>query len=1237
MQSTSPETKITSKQSNIIVGIGASAGGLEAIESFFKEMPTDSGMAFVVIQHLSPDYKSMMVELLSRRTDISVLRADDGIEVKPDHIYLIPPKKNLTIFHGKLLLADQSQRDGINLPVDIFFKSLAEDQGEKAVGVILSGTGSDGTRGVRAIKEWGGLVLVQDEVSAKFDGMPRAAASTGVADFILSPSEMPSQLLACLSHPYASRQDRQQQALGDETGLTRLFSLLRAKTKVDFTHYKPSTTNRRIERRIAVTQVPDLESYVRYAEHTPAEISSLYRELLIGVTSFFRDPEVMNKLQEKVLPEVFEKWADRELRFWVAGCSTGEEAYTLAIIAREVMESLGLARDIKIFATDIDRDAVATAGTGVYPESIAADLKPSLLAKYFYRRKETYQVARSLREMVVFAQHNLLKDPPFTRIDLVSCRNLLIYLQTNLQQHALEMFDFSLRPGGILLLGTSETLGEMEDRFEPIDRKARIYRSMGKMRNRHALDQLEPSSRNLTGTVSLPAISYGRNARSTSREQERMVTRLLDTLAASYVPLAVVVNEHLEILYSIGDSRGIFALPSGKAVLEISKMVNRELGIPLATGIQKTFRTGEEIVYSNVRLREGGSGRKMRVRMCPLPGRKNDESLVVVFFEKIEDFQSANEDNATDYDLDEETNQRMQDLELELQFTRENLQATIEELETSNEELQATNEELLASNEELQSTNEELQSTNEELYTVNAEYQNKIIELTEVQNDVENLLSSSRIGTLILDEDLCIRRYSQQATALFNLVDNDIGRPLKHLSHQFIDFDPVSKALHVQRTNDLVEQNVQVENGSWYLVRILPYHIGPKTFSGVVITLVDITPLREVQKKLEATNKTAADIVQHMPSGLFVYKVSERGDLILESGNAAAATTTGVNVIQSIGSRFIDLWPGAQGSKLQKAFLNAYREKKPMYDSEVPYADERLEGVYNIHAFALPGERLAVSFEDITKRKRMEEELRTSEAKYRKLFETMAQGVVYQDADGNIISANPSAERILGLSLDQMLGRTSMDPRWQATSEDGSPLPGHEHPSMIALRTGKPVFGFVMGVSNPEFEDHKWILVNATPEFINEEEKPIQVFTTFEDITERKQAEKELRENQTRLRGLNRLLTDAEETNQMGSWTWEVASDTVTWSDNLFKLFKRDPELGAPSFTDHDPLYTPDSMVKLRKVVEEALEKGNSYEIKLDAVRTDGTIMHCVARGQAEYTDKGTVQRLYGSLQEVQA
>ena len=462
------------------VGIGASAGGLEAIELFFKNMPPSSNLAFIVVQHLSPDYKSLMVELLSKKTAMPVHRAEDGMEVLANNVYLIPPKKNLTIFHGKLLLNDKVVNQGINLPIDIFLRSLAEDQTNHSIAIILSGTGSDGTRGVRAIKELGGMVMVQEEESAKFDGMPKAAISTGVADFILAPEEMPEQLLAYVAHPYVTGEKQSDLLLKDADALTRLFAELRDKTKVDFTYYKPSTITRRIERRMSVTQISDFEEYVEYLQNYPGEVTALYRDLLIGVTNFFRDPEAMQELEEKWLPELLLRSQNREIRFWVAGCSTGEEAYTLAILVKEVMEKLSISRDVKIFATDIDKDAVVSASTGIYPESIIGDLNPKIVAKYFYHKEEKLQIARHIREMVVFAQHNVIKDPPFTNIDLISCRNLLIYLQPILQQKVFEMFNFSLNPDGLLFLGTSESVGEMEECFATLHQKHKILRSKGK-------------------------------------------------------------------------------------------------------------------------------------------------------------------------------------------------------------------------------------------------------------------------------------------------------------------------------------------------------------------------------------------------------------------------------------------------------------------------------------------------------------------------------------------------------------------------------------------------------------------------------------------------------------------------------------------------------------------------------------------------------------------------------------
>lgn len=828
------------------VALGASAGGLEAIEAFFSHMPVDSGLGFVVIQHLSPDYKSLMVELLSKKTLMPVHRAEDGMSVLPNHIYLIPPKKNLTIFHGKLLLSEQDHSKGINLPIDVFLRSLAEDQGEKAMAIILSGTGSDGMRGVRTIKEYGGMVMVQEEESAKFDGMPRAAISTGLADFILTPDQMPAQLLAFVKHPYVTKVDRSDTLLSDEQGLTRVFAILREKCKVDFTFYKPSTVNRRIERRMTINRTDEIQDYVKFLVSNPGEVVALYRELLIGVTSFFRDPVVFERLEQHRLSELLRNASGREIRFWIAGCSTGEEAYSLAILARESMEMLGMTRDVKIFATDIDRDAIHYAANGVYPESIAADLSPRLLAKYFYKREDNFQITRAIREMVVFAQHNLIRDPPFTNISLVSCRNLLIYLQPVLQRKVLEFFNFSLNAGGILVLGASETIGDMTDYFEVLDPKWKLYRSKGRLKPladaAHLLSVADDRAAHLRGQFA--------NVRHASRiaDEERVLERFVEAIALDYLPLTMIINTRLEVLHILGDPGDYLKLPSGKMINDISRMVPKELAIPLATGAEKVFRQRQELRFTNIRLPRDGGVRLVDLRIRPLPEKRGQEPLVAVFVGEVKRIGPADPEHAVpSYDLSRAAEERLRDLEQDLQFTRENLQATIEELETSNEELQATNEELLASNEELQSTNEELQSTNEELFTVNTEYQNKIIELTEVNNDVDNLLSVTQTGQLLLDENLEVRRFSPKITEIFKLLAKDVGRPITHIAHYLLECDPIQAVRRVQITSQPLELEVRTQSDHWYLMRVAPYVVGPRAFSGIVMSFVEVTRLKEVQ------------------------------------------------------------------------------------------------------------------------------------------------------------------------------------------------------------------------------------------------------------------------------------------------------------------------------------------------------------------------------------------------------
>jgi len=849
------------------VAIGASAGGLEAIESFFTAMPNGSGLAFIVIQHLSPDYKSLMVELLSKKTPMPVMRAEDGAVVRPDTVYLIPPKKNLTIHHGKLLLTDQEHNRGINLPIDIFMRSLAEDQGEKAVGIVLSGTGSDGMRGVRAIKENGGMMMVQDEDSAKFDGMPRAALSTGLADFVLPPDQMPAQLLAFVKHPRVVKPERSEVLLSEEDQLSHLFSILRDRCKIDFTFYKPSTVTRRIERRITVNQVNNLQEYVAFLQHHPAEANSLFKELLIGVTSFFRDAELWEKVLQGPLRELLLAGDNREIRLWVAACSTGEEAYTLAILVRECLEDLGVRRDVKIFATDIDQDAIHYAAAGCYPESIAADVSAGLLAKYFFRRDDSWQISRTVREMVVFARHNLIKDPPFTRISLVSCRNVLIYLQPVLQRRVLDGFNFSLVQDGLMLLGTSETPGELSDSWETLDAKGKLYRAKGRVRSprepEHSPGPTDTRARDLHGRATAL-----RN-RLRLPEDDRIMERFVQSLAPDLIPLALIVNEQLELLHVVGDTEGYFRLPAGQQINDISRMAVKELSIPLVTGIQKVIRTGREVQFHNLRVPTGAGVRLVQLRIRPMPVKKHQEPLVAVFLGEARPAPIAEGGMPVQaFDMTREVEDRIRDLEQDLQFTRENLQATIEELETSNEELQATNEELLASNEELQSTNEELQSTNEELFTVNTEFQSRIIELTMLHNDVENLLAASDTGTILLDENLEVRRYSKAVCKVFRLGDSDLGRPLSSIPHGLVDCDPAQLIEQAQGRGEAVEQEARTQGGLWFILRTTPYMVGPGAASGTVVSLVDITRRKQREELLRSREENYRRLYDGLVQGI---------------------------------------------------------------------------------------------------------------------------------------------------------------------------------------------------------------------------------------------------------------------------------------------------------------------------------------------------------------------------------
>ncbi|MFO7911036.1 MAG: chemotaxis protein CheB [Desulfotignum sp.] len=831
-----PHKTNTLKSPSHIIGVGASAGGLMALEAFFKQVPLKTGLAFVVIQHLPPDHKSMMAELLARHTQLSILYIQDDMPVAPDSIYLIPPGYNITLFHNRFLLSRHKNHPRqLNLPIDTFLASLAEDQEDKAMAVILSGTGSDGSRGVRHIKEKFGIVLAQDPASAQFDGMPGNAIETGTVDFILPPEQMAQQILTCIRHPFARQVTRKPGIIVDETGLTRIFSLLRETHRLDFTYYKQATVLRRIERRMTINQMHELGDYITFIENHPKEITTLYNELLIGVTSFFRDPDAYLFLAKQVLPKLFSEYGKHDIRFWVEGCSSGEEAYSLAILCHECMETMKKQVPVKIFATDVDKRAVSRASEGHYPESITADLTPGQLVKYFVKKEGSYQISRQIREMVVFARHNILKDPPFTRIDLVSCRNLLIYLQPVLQKRALEKFNFSLRPGGILFLGASESIGEMHYYFDALSHKWKIFSSRGKRSRIDGMNDLyvpERYERKALHPHHGPAVSL---------VHERTQEKLLQALARRYVDLTVLVNADNEILHVLGDTEKFLKFPSGKPVNQISKILVKEMVVPVTAGLQKVFKDNVPVMYSQIYIQRDSIVTTAKMEIHPIAVKADEQALAAIFIEDIKSGPGTQNQDVQEIDIHFE--KRVEYLEDELQFTRESLQTTIEELETSNEELGATNEELMASNEELQSTNEELQSVNQELYTVNAEYQGKNLELIEIKNDLENLFANLQIPVMFLDENLEIRQFTPQINTLFNITPKDAGRPLDHLVHNFKGFDLTATLRTAMAEKTIVDQEVITTDNRRFLMKLYPYKVSKNYTSGAVVIFVDINHL----------------------------------------------------------------------------------------------------------------------------------------------------------------------------------------------------------------------------------------------------------------------------------------------------------------------------------------------------------------------------------------------------------
>jgi two-component system CheB/CheR fusion protein len=834
-----------------VVGLGASAGGLDAFKKFFSVMPADSGLAFVLVQHLDPTHESLMVELLARVTPMKVVQIVDRMPVAPNQVYMIPPNRTLMISQGVLHLAEPIERRGMRVPIDIFFRSLAEDQQERAIGVILSGTGTEGTLGLKAIRANGGVTLAQSPETAHYDGMPRSAIAAGVVDHAIPVEQMPEILISYAKHWYVHGKEKARPREAEPADyLEAILALLSNRFKYEFRGYKKTTLNRRIQRRMVLRHIERGYEYLKLLHSSPEELNSLFKDMLISVSGFFRDREAWQVLAAKVIPTlVKDKKPDAPIRVWVPGCATGEEAYTIAILLLEQLQEMKRNGNLQIFATDIDEEALAVARRATYPASIAADISPERLHRFFVSQVDSYTASKMLRDSVMFATQNVISDVPYSKLDLISCRNLLIYLDLEVQNKLITLFHFALREGGYLYLGNAETIGQKEDLFSPIAKKWRIYRRASPLLAAKVDFPVFPALPLHLRQDQLRRLDPSREPRFTEIAQKLVLER--------FAPACVLINRKFEILYFQGPTHDFLTQPAGPPTQDLLDCAREGLRTKLRGALHRALQKDQPVTIGDVRVRRGAGSHAVRVSITPIKDPKMLEGLFLVAFE--DQPQSLPPAGADAPPLDDTV---VRDLEDELKATREDLQGSIEQLESANEELKSANEEVMSMNEELQSVNEELetskeelQSMNEELTTVNNQLEGKIIELEATNDDLSNLLISTNIATIFLDTLFRIRRFTPAATRLVNLIQADAGRPLSDLTIKFTDPDLLPDAQAVLKKLIPIEKEVRTQDDRWYLRQVLPYRTEDNRIVGVVLTFSDITDQKQAKERTQKVNE----------------------------------------------------------------------------------------------------------------------------------------------------------------------------------------------------------------------------------------------------------------------------------------------------------------------------------------------------------------------------------------------
>lgn len=963
-----PEIKGENDYKFPIVAIGASAGGFDALKRFFTSIPSDNpGMAFVLVQHLDPTHESTMADLMSRYTPIKVVQAKDGIIVKPDHLYIIPPNKDMGMLNGVIQLMDPFEPHGLRLPINYFLKHLADDQKENAIAIIFSGYGSDGTLGIKAIKAAGGMVMAQDPETADSDSMPASAIQTGLVDFVLPPEEMPEKMISYVESAHKTIKKILTPKEETEQAMRKIFMLVRSRTGRDFSYYKGNTVYRRIGRRMNVHQIENMPIYLRYLQENPHEIDILFKELLINVTNFFRDSKAFDSLKNNLRELITEKSDGENIRVWIPGCSSGEEVYSIAIIINELLEESGKNLDVQIFGTDIDLDAITSARSGKYPSSISADVNPERLKKFFIKKDNVYVIRNHIREMAVFAPHDVLKDPPFTRLDVLSCRNLLIYLNGEAQKKAISNFNYALNNGGILFLGPSESVGDFMDAFNALDKKWKIFRCVKNTEFVRKFVEVNPIPQPM-GFENLNGFKHVENTHMAVNIPILAEKELLKL----YVPPSAIITDYGEILYIHGRLGKYLEPAPGKPKLNIFDMAREGLKFELNSAIESSISNKKEILLEDLRVKNNGAHILVNLTVKPLK-LKGTKGLLIVSFKDVHLEEEAKKGKIK-LDIVTKSDEKIRELENELNLTKERLNVTIEEMKSSNEELRSANEELQSMNEETQSTNEELetskeelQSINEEMVTVNNELQMKIDELTKVKDDMNNLFNSTEMAIIFLDRDLNIRNFTKEATKLIKMIESDVGRPLSDIVSN-LKYDKLLD--DVDQVLDKVlfkEIEIETEEGNWLLTRIMPYKTSKNVIDGVVITFNNINEKKEQTRKYMDAQELADGLIHTTREPILVLDSAMR----VLSANSSFYQTFKVSAEETLNKNLYNI--GKQWKVLENVLPNGIPLKDYVIEDDFPNIGHR-KIVLNAEQVKQSDKvnKILIAMEDVTAKEKLQ-------------------------------------------------------------------------------------------------------------------------------------------------------------------------------------------------------------------------------------------------------------------------